>query len=146
MREAKATFLMFLNDNLTTLTPPVSVHAMRKDPDDPSSDKLQMNSVNVGFGRVEFAVNTTCLYTKIDVIADSELVATDIVQSVWRLLSKRFYTEGYDYTDPSNPVLTGTTLMWKPDKVKFSPAQYEKDDRYYRYSCTLPIEYHNAFG
>ncbi len=144
MREAKDTFLTYLNTNLSALTTPVTVHPMRKDPNNPSSASLQINALNVGFGRVEFGISTTCLYAKLDIVCDSEVTAGYITQQTWLLLSTTFYTPLYDYTVPTAPVATGTMLMWKRDRVKFSPVQDEKDDKYYRYSCTLPVEFHNA--
>lgn len=146
MKEAKDTLLMFLNTNLSTLTTPVTVHAMRKDPNNPSMSSLQIDALNVGFGRVEFGVATTTLYAKLDIVSNSEVTAGYIAQQTWLLLSSKFYTPLYDYTVPTAPVATGTMLMWKQDRVKFLPVTFESDDKYFRYSCTLPVEYHNAFA
>ena len=144
MKEAKDTFLTYLNTNLSTLIPPITVHPMRKDPNNPSSNALQIDALNVGFGKIDFGVTTTTLYVKLDIVCNSEISAGYITQQVWLLLSNTFYTPLYDYTIPASPVATGTMLMWKRDRVKFSTVQDEKDDKFFRYSCTLPVEFHNA--
>lgn len=135
MRIARDTFLHFLADNLSG----INVHGIRRDPNDPAAGLLQMEAVNVCFDRVDMGVVLSTIFGKIDVISASELSATDMMQEVWQLLSGRFYTPMLDYTNPTSPVDTGTTLMWKRGGVRFMPVE---NDSYYNFSCTLPIQFH----
>jgi hypothetical protein len=135
MRNSRDTFLHFLSDNLTGLT----IHPIRKDPDNPSLSTMQMGAVNVGFGSVDPGILLSTVFVKIDILAETELDAVDSMQQVWALLSSAFYTPLLDYTDPSNPVVTGTMLMWK--QVRFVPVP---TDAYFQFSCTLSVRFHNS--
>ena len=135
MRSPRDSFLHFLADNL----PSLSIHPIRRDPDDPATGTLQVEAINVGFGRLDLGITVSSIFAKIDVISTSELTATDMMQQVWLLLAAKFYTPLLDYTDPQNPVQMGTMLMWK--RCRFVPVD---NDAYFQFSCTLPLQFHNV--
>lgn len=135
MRRPRDTFLKLVADNIGD---GITVHPVRRDPDNRTTSNMQMNAINIGFGRVDLGVLLSSIAIKIDVIADSELAAMDMTQQLWLLLSAQMYTPLLDYTDPANPVDTGTTLMWR--RVRFVPVE---SDAYYQYSATITAQYHN---
>ncbi len=136
MRAVRDSFLHFLADNLT----PLSVHPIRRDPDNPKAGNVQVNAINVGFGSVSLRVCLSKIIVKIDVIADAELDAIDMTQKTWLLLSSQFYTTLLDYTVPTSPVDMKSKIMWK-EGFNFIPVD---NDAYYQYSCTLSVQFHNV--
>lgn len=134
MRNVRDSFLHFLADNLTG----VPIHPVRRDMNDPKSDKLQGNALNVQFSNTSFGVAQSTQVVNLDILNDNELVVVQWTEQLWRLLSSSFYTPLLDYTDPLNPVSTGTNIMWDRNGVRFSPIW---DDYYYRYLCPLSLHY-----
>lgn len=137
MRQVRDSFLHFLADNLTG----VPIHAVRRDLTNPSSDKLQGNALNVQFLNSTFGVSQSSQTVALDILNDNELTVVDWTEQLWRLLKASFYTPLLDYTDPQNPVPTGTNIMWDRNGVRFNPLW---DDYYYRYACYLSLHYQES--
>jgi len=116
MRDTRDTFLTLLNTELTGLT----LHSVRDDPDFPEAAILKTNAVNVGFMSAGYDRHINELTVSIDIIYERELSGVDAEQQVFNLLSKRFYTEKFNYTNPSIPVATGTNIFWDTDVIQFS--------------------------
>jgi hypothetical protein len=134
MRNTRDTFLRFLADNLTGVT----VNAVRRDTSRPDGDKLVTNAVNVKFLNENFDVHVPELIAVIDVIHEDELTAEDMVRQVWEVLSARFFTEKYSYSNPSSPVRVAGNVCWDRDAIKFRPIN---SPFYAHYTCRLPL-YH----
>lgn len=140
MREVRDSFLKFLADNISQTT----VKAVRRDPDDPAADKISVNCVNVSFGRMTLDNQKSTQVAIIDVCADKELDALNIVNQVWQLLSAAYFTPQLNYAIPSSPTPTGSNLYWEKGKVQFNEVY---SDFYFHYTCQLslmftPVSYH----
>lgn len=134
-RIVRDSFLHFLYDNLS---PGITVHPIRRDPDAVGKDTYEIDAVNVSFRNQDFETHTTTQQIIIDVIYSDELEAEDTVKAVWDLLSARFFTPLYDYTNPSHPVAQGTNIFWKPRAVKFKLIV---NDFYIQFQCNLSVQY-----
>lgn len=141
MRELRDSFLHFLADNLSSSG--ISVHPIRRDSNNPGTEKLQANCINVQFLNVEPSVQVGNQLVAIDVIHEEELTALDWMETVWDLLSSTFYAPLYDYSDPANPAPLGTNIMWGRNRVRFKPMN---SDFYTRYRCEMSLEYHNPIA
>lgn len=108
MRNCRDSFLMFLSDNLAG----IPIHAVRRDSGNPNADLLQTGAINVKFLDPTFDNQVADQPVAIDVLHDDELTALDWTQQLWNLLSTRFFTEMYDYTNPASPVATGYVIFW----------------------------------
>jgi len=135
MRSLRDTFLHFLADNLTD----VPVHNIRRDKNDPGAGTPQNNAVNVEFLDTQPSTQIGRCVVCIDIINDNELDAVDWAESVFNVLGAAFMTPQLDYTDPANPVRTGTNLYWSREGVKFIPIP---SDFYYRLSARLTVYFH----
>jgi hypothetical protein len=134
MRNARDTFLRFLADNLPSLT----VNAIRRDMNDPNSDTLQNNAINIKFLSPTYDNQIAEQPVSIDILNDNELTALDWATQVWNLMSTRFYTPIYDYTTVATPVNTGYVLFWNR-KMRFSEIQAP----YYSHlNCTITLNHH----
>lgn len=133
VRDARDTFLHVLADNLVG----IKVHPLRK-----SAIKEegipQVNAVNVCFHDFDNSPNReSVVMVSIDIIYDDELTAGDIADQVARLLHTAAFTPKLNYSDPDNPVTTGTNISWD-SKVAFISVE---TDRYSHYSATVNL-YH----
>jgi hypothetical protein len=131
--QVRDTFLHFLADNLNG----VEVHHVVKDPNDPSSDMLKMNCVNVTFLGVGLTNTINVQDVSVDVVADSAEDAVSWMLAVWGLLKAAFYTPLRDYTDYQNPVSCGSNLMWER-QVNFRPVSV---DNYSHYSAIIGLKF-----
>lgn len=134
MREARDTFLHFLQDNL----PGVIVRNLRRDSDDPSLAELAVNALNVQFIGDDLQIHISKLMVTMDIIFDEELSAIDCMNKIWGILSPGAYSPLLDYTDPTTPVATGSNLYWNQDSIRFRPIVSELT---FRYNCTLQLSY-----
>jgi|SRR5581483_1827717 len=134
MRNTRDSFLHFLADNLDG----IPVHNIRRDPNKPDADKIQVNAVNVHFLDVAPDTQVGNTTVVIDVINDDELTALSWVNQVWTLLSSAFFTPKLDYSNPESPVSTGTNIMWDRHKVRFRVIV---SDFYYHHSCVLTLQH-----
>jgi hypothetical protein len=116
MRNARDTFISLLNTELTGLT----VHPIRDDADYPEFSLFKSNAVNIGFLVAGYDPHINELTVSIDIVYERELDGVDAEQQVFNLLSKRFYTEKYNYNNPSIPVPTGTNVFWDKDVIRFT--------------------------
>lgn|SRR6185437_2073136 len=135
MRKTRDTFLHFLSDNLTG----VPLHTVRADSSNPSMARYQTDAVNVKFLDVSPNWQIGSTLVEIAVIANDELDALTWVQSVYALLSSAYYTPKLDYTNPANPVATGTNIYWDVD-IKFRTV-LTSNDFYYDYRCLLTLRH-----
>jgi hypothetical protein len=133
VRATRDTFLKFLADNLSE-----TIHPVRRDPDKPDSDLLQMGAVNVQFLNPDYSVHVSDQIVSIDVVHENELSALDMATNVWKLLSTRFYTPKYDYTVPSSPVALGDVIFWS-EPIRFRPVHSPK---YFHLHCRLALKHH----
>lgn len=115
MRNARDTFITLLNTELTGLT----VHPIRDDTDYPEFSLFKTNAVNIGFTAGSYDPHINELTVSIDMVYERELDAVDAEQQVFNLLSKRFFTEKFNYTNPLAPVPTGTNIFWERDVIRF---------------------------
>lgn len=116
MRDARDTFIMLLANELTGLT----IHPLREDAEYPEYALLKTDAVNVGFVSAGYDIHINELTVSIDVVYERELSGVDAEQQIFNLLSKRFYTEKYNYSNPSVPVPTGTNIFWDRDAIRFT--------------------------
>lgn len=136
MKEVRDTFLKFLADNLPDTVP---VHAVRRDPSDPDSDKFKLNAVNVAFLDLTLDSTVSTQTVSVDVVNTNELDALAALNQVWLLLSAAYYTPQLNYTDlTQSPTTTGTNIYWSKNSIKFKPVW---SDFYYHYTCLLPIQF-----
>lgn len=137
LRAARDTFLHFISDNLPD---GVTVHAMRRDPNDRAADTFAMNSVNIEF--LNFGLGAGQVLSThqavIDVINDTENTVVDWVEIVWGLLKATFFIPILDYTDPANPAHVGRSLCWDSRKVSFKKIASEG---YSHFTCTLSLQF-----
>ena len=137
MIRVRDSFLHFLNDNLP---PGMTLHPLRRDPNNRAADALAMNAVNVSFLNLS-AGNDTALAAQqvvLDVISDDENTAVDWVGAMFDLLRSAFYAPLYDYSNPDSPVATGTNMMWDRRRVTFKQVTSEA---YSHYSCLLSVKF-----
>ena len=135
MRQIRDTFLHLLADNLVGIT----VHNLRRDPNYPDSDNIKGNAVNVQFTNANYDNRESTLVAHVDIVHESELTATDWMQSVWAILGNNLMAPLLDYSvTPTSPTDTGQNIYWT-QPVKFRPIA---DDFYFRYSCTLTLSTH----
>lgn len=138
MIAARETFLHYLQDNLA----PIAVHNLRRDPDDPDAERVLCPAVNVQFHGDKTTNHVSTVQVYIDVVNESEWDATGVIGQVSALLTARFFTEKFDYSDPANPKNLGTTLSWNPERVIFRPIW---DDNFYRAQCNLTLNHVSSF-
>lgn len=136
MREVRDSFLKFLADNLPSDLP---VHAIRRDPNDPISNILKSNAVNVQFLNLTLEKSVSTQLTSVDVLADDETTALESVNQVWQLLSASYYTPQLNYLDPAHPVPTFSNIYWPVKGLQFKPIY---SDYYFHYSLSLQIKFH----
>jgi hypothetical protein len=137
MRQARDTFLRYLADNL----PGVEVRNVRRDKNSLESSRIRTGAVNVQFIGDASRVNDSNLFTTIDVVADDELDAVNMMQTVSSVLNQGGMIPLLDYTDTSNPVRVGTSqLFWNPNQVSFKPVY---SDLYSRFSCFMMLTFHS---
>jgi len=101
--------------------------------------RYQTDAVNVKFLDVSPNWQIGSTLVEIAVIANDELDALTWVQSVYALLSSAYYTPKLDYTNPANPVATGTNIYWDVD-IKFRTV-LTSNDFYYDYRCLLTLRH-----
>jgi len=116
MRDCRDTFITLLNSELTGLT----VHPLRDDPAYPEFSLLKTDAVNLSFIAAGYDPHINVLLVSIDVVYERELDGVDAEQQVFTLLSQRFFTEKYNYANPSVPVRTGTNIFWDKDAIRFN--------------------------
>lgn len=136
MKKVRDTFLHFLADNMGT-TP---VHPIRRDPNDPGGEVLQLNAVNVEFFGVDLDTGVSTFQVAVDCIAEDETSVLNMVNSVWSLLKSAFYTPMLDYTNPASPTSTGRNIMWDRYKVRFKKVA---NPNYCHYTCLLTLRFHD---
>lgn len=106
MRYVVDSFLHFIADNTT-----LPVHPLRRDPNDPASDALRMNAINIGFGDlVVDQIQSTKVF--IDVVNDEEFAALDWLATISTLLTYTLFTPALDYSDPLVPVSLEKNIVW----------------------------------
>jgi hypothetical protein len=136
MSQVKDTFLHFIADNLTAIT----VHPIRRDPNDPGADLLQSNAINIQFLDTSPQVSVSVQRVVVDVLNDDENTCSDWVDAIWTILSSAFYTPLYDYTVPSAPVAVGSNVFWNSTTTKFTRIV---STVYSHYSCVLDLQFHS---
>lgn len=139
MRNARDTFLHYLNDNLPTLT----VHNIRVDKNNPKLNEIRLNAVNVAFHNNDFVGPSDLSQTlvTVDVIFDQEMEAIEAAGDVSRLLFAAAYTPLLDYTTPSAPVQEGNKRLFWSLSMKFKPVHSEN---FYHMSALLHLNVHFA--
>lgn len=133
MRDTRDTFLHYLKDNLD---PSIPVHNVRRDPNNPSAESIRTNSINVQFLGVSPSQTTGTTQVEIAVCHDTEITCLSWVKSLFDILCAQYMAPKFDYTDPSNPVATGTNIFWRVQDVVFRPINRE---HYFDYRCTLTL-------
>lgn len=136
MLQARDTFLHFVSDSLAPNL--IVVRNMRRDPDNPKLSEIQAPAVNIEFIGDDAQVLISSLLCNIDVVSDSERDCIGITEAVRFILLAAGYTPLIDYTTLSP---TGGNLYWDVNSVKFRPV---RDELFYRYSCTLRLNYHDS--
>lgn len=134
MRNVHDTFLRFIADNLVG----IPIHAVRRDPNEPSAALLQANALNVEFSDMALTPGVSVMRVSIDVLNDDSLKAMEWMSALWQLLRASFYVELKDYSDPSNPVALGKRVVWDLDSVRFHLVA---STAYAHYSLVLPLKY-----
>lgn len=130
MLSARDSFLHFVHDNLVG----VVVRNLRRDPDDASLSQLAIG-VNIQFIGDDSEVAVSGLLTNIDVIDEKERDCITTVEKLSALLRLGGYTQLVDYTTLSP---AGGNVFWDVNAIRFRPVS---DDLFFRYSCTLRLEY-----
>lgn len=137
MIRIRDSFLHFLNDNLPA---DITLHPLRRDPNNRAADALSMNAVNVSFLNLT-AGNETVLGAQqvvIDVVGDDENIVVDWVGILFDLLRSSFYAPLYDYNNLATPAATGTNLMWDRRRITFKKITSES---YSHYSALLSLKF-----
>ena len=134
VRNTRDSFLHFLADN----QPSVTIHPVRMERDSPSSNTLQVNSLNVAFHDATYSSGApTSQFVTIDILHEDELEALDIEESTVALLQKGAATPLLDYTIPASPVSVSKRLIyWKSESIKFRTVV---SPDYYHRSCVLEL-------
>ncbi len=135
LSQARDTFLHFIADNLPTGT---AFHYLHRDPNDPASELLKTNAVNVEFNGMASYNLTDMQYVSIDVVADYDDDAVTWVKNVVDLLRSAYYTPLYNYTVPTAPVPVRGNVMWPRAAINFRKIH---SDNYSHYSCQLTLEF-----
>ncbi len=135
IRNAQDSFVKYLSDNITI----APVNVLRRDVTRPDGETLQMNAVNLSFLNNDLQISVSGMVVVIDVVNDDEYSAINVMQKVWELLSARFFTPKLDYSDPSNPLSSGTNMFWDSKAVHFTKVY---SDYYTHFTCRLPFFHH----
>lgn len=132
MRLVYNTFLKYIAENCA-----VSVHPVRKDPGNPDSEVLQLNSVNISF--LDYMPNQGNGQTRfvLDLCYESENAAIAAMTSVLAALLA-YQTQVVDYTVPTSPVSIQSYLYWDRTSVRFMRVL---NPNYVHYSCTLTVQH-----
>jgi hypothetical protein len=134
MRQTRDTFLHLLADNLD---PSIPVHALRVDSQSPDGNLHQQNAVNVKFLSTSPNWQVGDTLVEIAVMHVDELTALSWTKAVFDIIGAAYYTPKLDYTDPANPIATGTNIFWDR-KITFNPVYSEN---YYDYRCLLTLNH-----
>jgi hypothetical protein len=136
LNSVRHTFLHFLADNLVG----ISVHPVRRDASDPSTEILKINAVNVQFLGLDLDIAVSGQQAVIDVVNEDESTAVDWVSSVFALLSAAYYTPLLSYDDIQSPAPLGSNIMWDRHRVRFKKIALS--DNYSHFSCVLDLKFH----
>ena len=135
MREARDSFLTFLGSNLDSMT----VRNLRRDPNNPSLNRLMTGALNVKFGDQTPKVKISTLNCYLDIAHESELLAMDMLHKLMNLLQTSGYTPLLDCTIPTAPVPLYGYVYWDVNKIKFTELS---DELCFRYSGSVTLYYH----
>jgi len=134
IRSLRDTFVKFLNDQLTGL---VTVHVITRDPFKVSGSSLRLNALNVKFLGVGISPLIPSQDVVLDIIHSNELSALALVEVVGDLLTRRYYTPLFDYTNPIVPVAVGNSNVYWGRVVPFRSIY---NDLYSQFSCSLVLK------
>lgn len=129
MIEVRDSFLHFLADNITSITVngsvvPITIKNNRRDINDPKSEQIQIDAINIKFLNTDYAVEVSNQTVSIDVVYTDELQCAAVTEALFNLLKQAAYTPKLDYTNTTNPVDVGYTVFWEP-AIKFKPIHSE---------------------
>jgi hypothetical protein len=139
VRNTMDSFLKFLQDELSSSTPTVTIHALRYDVNNPDSSRLQLNALNVYFMDANYDTDITTLMASLDIIYEDELTAVDVRDAVWGALNKTFFIRKKSYIIPSTPVSLSTCIYWERGSILFNKVA---SDDYVHFSCPLLLYTH----
>lgn len=139
MRNTRDSFLIFLNNELTGIT----IHSIRRQPDDPQSDKLLLNALNIEFLNLSFARHVNEQLVSLSVINEIELDALDVCEQIFNLLSKQFMIPQYDYTVPSTPVAVDGNILWEPTAIHFRKIS---SPLYSHFNLTFELKFYKTLS
>jgi hypothetical protein len=135
LNNIRDTFLHFIADNLSS---GMTFQYIHRDPDDPDSELLKMNAVNISYQGLSLSFDTDKQFVVIDVVSDYEETAVTWIHSIVSLLRSAYYTPILDYTNPSSPTPVWGNVMWPKAPIIFRRIN---SDNYSHYTCELTLEF-----
>ena len=138
MLNATDSFVQYLKRELDGT---ITVKWRRQTPLDEYADVLEQDALNVkylGFyedGSVEY-----CL-ASLDILGSDERTVMTKVKAVRDVLMQTQFTAEMDWSIPTSPVLTGRTISWPANKIRFINVRVPQGARFVHYNCSFPLIY-----
>lgn len=139
MRNAVDSFTMFLNNELAGIT----LHRLVNSPDYPDDGLLKQNALNVSFLTTLFDPHINLTQVSLDVLNEDEFTAISWIEQIQDLLSKRYFTPQYNWTNPASPVAVDGNLYWNEDDIIFRRIPVS---HYSQYNSTFFIRYYRTLN
>lgn len=139
MRNVIDSFTMFLVNELNGIT----IHHLVNSPDYPDAGLLKQNALNVSFLTTLMDPHINQTLVSLDVLHEDEFTAISWMEQIYDLLSKRYFTEQKDWTNPSSPVNVDGNLYWDSDAVIFRRIPVSQ---YSQYNASFFLKFYRTLN
>ena len=138
MLTATDSFIQYLATQLDGI---VSVYWWRQDAQDEHAGFLKQDALNVQYlGFYEDGSIERCLVS-LDILGSNERTVIGQLKAVRDVLLQEQFTAELDWTNPGSPVLTGRSISWAGQQLRFINVRTPQGARYSHYNCSFPLTY-----